>query len=120
MVTTKLVSLFVTRFDPALEADTLREYLIGKLNNASVTCKKIATMQSRYSSFHVTAECNDIAVMYNPDLWPAGTYIRRYYELRKTGGAHRPCDHGQHSVGQLLAVQEISRVNHALLGESSC
>lgn len=26
--------------------------------------------------------------MLNPDLWPVGTYIRRYYEGRRTGGLH--------------------------------
>lgn len=87
-VTTKLVSLFATRFNPALEAETLCDYLTGKLNNKSVTCRKIASTQSRYSSFHVVAECNDVAALYDPELWPAGAYIRRYYEARRPGGAY--------------------------------
>jgi len=37
----------------------------------------------RFSSFHVTAECEDPKVMYDPQVWPTGTYIRRFYEPRK-------------------------------------
>ena len=82
VVTTKLVNVFATRFSPTLDADTLRDYLTGKLENETVTCRKIESTRSRYGSFHVTAECNNVADMYDPKLWPAGTYVRRYYEAR--------------------------------------
>lgn len=48
-----------------------------------VTCRKIESTRNRFSSFHVTAECNEIADMYDPQLWPAGIYVRRYFEARK-------------------------------------
>lgn len=82
VITTKLVSVFATRFAPSLEADTLRDYLVEKLGNESVTCRKIETAHSRFGSFHVTAECVNIDDVYNPEIWPAGTYIRRYYDAR--------------------------------------
>ncbi|KAJ8389659.1 hypothetical protein AAFF_G00115350 [Aldrovandia affinis] len=48
---------------------------------------KIETAQSRFSSFCVTAECNDVAEMYDPQLWPAGSFVRRFYEPRRPRGA---------------------------------
>lgn len=82
VITTKLVSLFAKRFARSLEADTLRNYLIEKLGNETVTCRKIESAHSRFGSFHITSECANIDIMYNPQLWPAGTYIHRYYEAR--------------------------------------
>ncbi|XP_065136242.1 uncharacterized protein [Paramisgurnus dabryanus] len=116
VVTTKRVSIFASRFDPALEADTLRDYLAEKLNNTTVTCMKIASDYSRFSSFHVTAECNDIAVMYNPDLWPVGAYVRRYYEMRQPRSMHQP-----HSrvADQTRGIQRATRVEEGMTDESS-
>lgn len=83
---TKLVSVFVTKFTPELEADTITSYLHSKLGR-KVTCMKIDTVQSRYSSFKVTAECDDVREMYDPDLWPEGAFVRRFYKVRKSKGA---------------------------------
>lgn len=115
VVTTKRVSLFASRFDPALEADMLRDYLVKKLNTTTVSCTKIASAYRRFSSFHVTAECNDIAVMYNPDLWPVGAYIRQYYEMRQPRSMHQ-----QHSCAtdQTQGVQGNTRVEDGMTDES--
>ncbi|KAL7388196.1 hypothetical protein ABVT39_008672 [Epinephelus coioides] len=44
-------------------------------------------IKSRFSSFCVTAECNNVAEMYDPHLWPAGSFVRRYFEPRQPRGA---------------------------------
>ncbi|CAL8362863.1 unnamed protein product [Arctogadus glacialis] len=49
----------------------------------TVKTKLIDTAQSRYSSFKVTAECNEVNDMYDPGLWPDGALVRRFYEARK-------------------------------------
>ena len=81
-ISTKMVSVFATKFDLSLEADSLGLYLKEKLGR-EVKCRKIASAQSRFSSFCVTAECNNIEEMYDPDLWPTGSFVRRYYEPRR-------------------------------------
>lgn len=81
-IKTKLVSVFATRFPPELDAKILCDYLIEKLVR-SVTCRKIDSTRNRFSSFHVTAECNEVADMYDPQLWPEGIYVRRYFEARR-------------------------------------
>lgn len=53
--------------------------------DAIVVCQKIETVQSRYSSFKVSAECNEVSEMYNPQLWPEGAFVRRYYEPHRVG-----------------------------------
>lgn len=94
MVKTKLVSVFASKFTPDLDALTLSEYLKEKLGR-DVACQKIETMQSRYSSFKVSAECNEVSEMYDPQLWPEGAFVRRYYEPRRvsaTGSNSVPVD----------------------------
>jgi hypothetical protein len=81
-VKTKLVSVFATKFSPELDVNILTAYLKDKLCH-DVTCVKIDTAQSRYSSFKVTAECNEVNDMYDPGLWPDGALVRRFYEARK-------------------------------------
>ena len=82
VIRTKLVSVFATKFSPDLDAETLSEYLTEQLGR-DVNCHRIDTASSRYSSFKVCAECNEVAEMFNPELWPEGSVVRRYYEPRK-------------------------------------
>lgn len=77
-VKTKMVKIFATKFDLSVDANTLSEYLKPKLGR-EVTCRKIEATQSRFSSFCISAECNDVAELYDPQLWPAGSFVRRYY-----------------------------------------
>lgn len=79
MVNTKLVSVFATNFSPDLDAETLSAYLKEKLGH-DVSCQKIDTVHSRFGSFKVSAECNEVDKMYNLELWPEGAFVWRYYE----------------------------------------
>lgn len=85
-VTTKRVSVFVTKLAPDLDSETLVRYLKEQLSR-DVTCQKIGTEYTRYSSFKVAAESKEVAEMYAPQLWPEGTYVRRFYENRKPRAA---------------------------------
>lgn len=83
-VKTKLVSVFASRFSPELDEATLALYLKEKLGR-DVTCNKLDTVHNRFSSFKVCAECNDVKEMYDPDVWPEGALVRRFYEPRRVG-----------------------------------
>lgn len=85
-VGTKMVSVFATKFNANLEADTLRLFLQEQMKR-EVKCRKIHIPNSRFSSFCVTAEWNEWKEMYNPVFWPAGSVIRRYFEPRRAKGA---------------------------------
>lgn len=82
VIKSKLVSVFATKFSPDLDSETLTSYMENKLER-KVTCQKLETVHSRFSSFKITAECKEVSEMYNPELWPEGTFVRRFYEARK-------------------------------------
>lgn len=110
VVKTKLVSVFATRFSPELDADTLCAYLSGKLGKP-VTCKKIASTSNRFGSFQVVAECKEVAELYDTQLWPAGIYVRRYYEARKS--------RERGSLAQMAGEAEYSSVPGATSGPAA-
>ena len=83
VVKTKLVSVFASRFSPDVDSGELTSYLKDKLHR-DVTCEKIDSVQKRYNSFKITAECEKVEEMYQPELWPEGIFVRRFYEARKT------------------------------------
>ena len=76
--------MFASRFPPGLEPNELTRYLSDTL--IGVTCVKIETEQKRYSSFKVTAICENVSDIYNEKLWPDGVHVRRYFEARKPAG----------------------------------
>ncbi len=51
----------------------------------AVTLTVNITTSNIYSSFKLCVECSDIAKMYNPELWPEGSIVWRYYEPHKAG-----------------------------------
>lgn len=83
VIKSKMVSVFATKFSPDLDSETLTNYMEDKLGR-NVTCQKIEVVQSRFSFFKITAECKEVEEMYNPELWPEGTFVRRFYETRKS------------------------------------
>lgn len=82
VVKTKLVTVFATRFSPNLDADTLCCYVTERLGKP-VTCRKIDSTRNRFSAFHITAECNEVEDIYNPQLWRTRIYVCRYFEARR-------------------------------------
>ncbi|CAM4428318.1 unnamed protein product [Leuciscus chuanchicus] len=95
------------------------DYLKMKLNR-EVTCRKIEATQSRFSSFCISGECNDVAELYDPQLWPAGTFVRCYYEARRPrgadGGLSGPEDAPRSRDEGLLHVND-ARVPAVVVGE---
>lgn len=84
VIRTKLVGVFATRFSPELDVSTLSSYLSEKLRmRKRVTCWKIDSYRNGFSSFQVTAECNEVSEIYDPQLWPAGIYVCCYFEAHR-------------------------------------
>lgn len=50
-----------------------------------VKCRKIKSAYHRFSSFHVTAECREVPELYDPVLWPAGSFVWHFYEKHRPG-----------------------------------
>lgn len=77
MVKTRLVSVFTSRFSPDLNTEL---YLCILKKKTEVTCQRIDTVNSRYASFKVSAECKNVGEMHNLELWPEGAFVPCYYE----------------------------------------
>ena len=95
------MSVFASKFDPSLTAEQLKAYLTSKLN-IEVICDKLDTVRKRFSSFKITAECEDPVILLNAELWPEGAYVRTFYEKR--GQIMRYEEEYLTKLGQLSAV----------------
>ena len=74
-------SIFLTRLDPGTLPDDIVKFAKGSLE-LDVKCEKLVTKFDTYASFRVDCICKDPAVLYNPDSWPAGVLVRKYYVKR--------------------------------------
>ncbi len=75
----------------------LSVYLKTKLGQ-NVICERIDTGSNRFSSFKACAECDDVAEMYNPELWSKGSVVQCCYEPRK------PWDNGASANPAILGA----------------
>lgn len=79
------IKVVKTESAPDLDAGTLSEYLKDKLG-CEVICQKTDTVHRQYSSFKVSAKCNEVSEMYNLELWPDTLVLfRHYYEPHNVG-----------------------------------
>ncbi|ELU05887.1 hypothetical protein CAPTEDRAFT_206148 [Capitella teleta] len=84
---TKLIRVFVTGMVHETNPAEMEKMLKEKMNNNTVKCKLIQKGE-RSSSFCVSAECLSADEIYDPSLWPEGSYAQRYYSDRKTSQAN--------------------------------
>ena len=75
-------SVFVSRLSPDLDPEVLKTHIVGSVG-FEVAVEKLKTRFDTYSSFHITAICQDPHKLLSPDLWPEDTYIRWFYEKKK-------------------------------------
>ena len=74
-------SVFLSRLSPETTCDHIKNFAKTSLN-IDVTCEKLETRYNTYSSFRVDGICSDPNVMYNPDKWPCGVLVRKFYVKR--------------------------------------
>ena len=51
-----------------------------------VNVERVISKYDSYSSFKITCMCNDILVLYNPSIWPKGTFVKRLIDHPKSRG----------------------------------
>ena len=79
----RFANVFATRFPPNVEAAEVKSYLEKELG-FQINCKKlISRFPQEYSSFNITAQCNDPAVFMNSDLWPEHCLVRWFRPPKK-------------------------------------
>ena len=76
--TGRYVAVFVSRLLPETTAEEM-EAFVQDTHHMSSKCVKPDTKHQSYASFKVEVTCDNIPDMYDPEKWPVGAYVRRYY-----------------------------------------
>ena len=74
-------SIFVSRLDPALDPKVLEAH-VERSVGFTVTAEKLKTRYNTYSSYHITALCDDPKKLLSADLWPVNALVRWFYNKR--------------------------------------
>ena len=76
--TGRYVAVFISRLLPETTAEEM-EAFVQDTHHLSSKCVKLDTKHQSYASFKVEVTCDNIPDMYDPEKWPVGAYVRRYY-----------------------------------------
>lgn len=78
----KEIKLFTTRWGPHVEEPEVEKYLYERVH-VRVKCEKLSLKSKYYSSFKITAWCNNESIFEDPRIWPEGAVVGKFYESRK-------------------------------------
>ena len=79
----RFTAVFVSRLDPdTTEADM--ELYVRETHNLKSTCSKLRSKHDSYASFKVEVFCQNLSDFYSPDKWPAGIYLRRFFNVAQS------------------------------------
>ena len=79
--TGRYIAVFVSRILPDTTEEEMQEY-VQETHNMPSKCTKLQTKYNDYSSFKVEVMSDNVSEVYNPEKWPVGAYIRRFYNGR--------------------------------------
>lgn len=74
----RFLTMFVSRLDPCMSPSEFEQYIKCTLN-VTAKCTQLETKHDTYASFKVEAMCDNTSNFYDPQRWPAGVYIRKFY-----------------------------------------
>lgn len=80
-ITTRYVSLFVSRLHHETSTEDMITYTKNKFN-LDVKCEKIDTLYKTHASFKVEFISEKSDILYMPEMWPAGVLVRKFYKAR--------------------------------------
>ena len=79
----RFTAVFVSRLDPDTTEDDMERY-VRETHNLKSTCTKLQSKHDSYASFKVEVFCQNISDFYSPDKWPAGIYLRRFFNVAQS------------------------------------
>lgn len=74
----KKIWVHVGRVAKETSVSDITEYLQDKIVNGDFTCEKLAS-RGDYSSFKVGTDSGLLATLNDPDFWPSGVSVRRFF-----------------------------------------
>ena len=79
----RFTAVFVSRLDPDTTEDDMERY-VRETHNLKSTCSKLRSKHDSYASFKVEVFCQNLSDFYSPDKWPAGIYLRRFFNVAQS------------------------------------
>ena len=74
----RFVCVFVTRLDPSTSPEELESFMMDS-HKLAAKCTQLTTKHDSYASYKVEVMCDNVAELYNPEKWPAGVYLRKFF-----------------------------------------
>ena len=71
-------SVFISRLSPDTSCEDIIKYANDSLK-LSVKCEKLKSKFDSYASFKIDVVCNNPAMLYNPESWPSGILVRKFF-----------------------------------------
>ena len=78
----KVAHIFLSRMDPETSVEEIITHVKGAFD-VTPKCEKLKTRYDTYSSFAIECIVEDPACTLNPDKWPEGALIRRYFPPKR-------------------------------------
>ena len=75
----KPAEIFISRLDPLTTTEELTTFVKKQFPDSSVSCEQLATKYDTYSSFHVSIQNIAFKEIYNPNNWPSGILVKRFF-----------------------------------------
>lgn len=77
----RFLTAFISRLDPTVTVDDMSLY-VKSVHKLEAKCVKLKTKHESYASFKVDVICNDASKFYDPDNWPSGVYLRKFFNTK--------------------------------------
>lgn len=78
----KKTEVFVSRLHPATTTDQIRAYLCKEF--PEIECESLTSKYpENYASFKITVNADNYTCIMNPDVWPDGTFINKFFRKRR-------------------------------------
>jgi hypothetical protein len=77
----RMLWLHISRLNKVVTADDVLNYVKTKLPNEKITCEKLTT-QFENTSFKIGADFKLLKTLNQPDFWPSGVIVRRFFHAR--------------------------------------
>ena len=78
---TNPTEVFISRLQPCTTVLAIEKFAKNQFKNAvSISCTQLRTRFDSYSSFHLTIAGISFKEFVNPENWPEGVLVKRFYE----------------------------------------
>ena len=82
---TRLIDVFVGRVDNDVSCEDLENYIHDVCGVQASSVSNLIIRTDEYKAFKVTVKFTEREKLFNPELWPEGIIIDRFYSRSRTG-----------------------------------